>query len=108
LHLLAVWQYLTPEEAEVEFQRVDGSQKGRVVLYTLSTCMWCKMAKNLLRDLGVAYEYVDVDTLQGDEKESVKKEIRRWNPDGSYPTIVINDAVVVCGFDETEIREKLP
>lgn len=92
----------------MEFQRVDGSQKGRVVLYTLSTCMWCKMAKNLLRDLGVAYEYVDVDTLQGDEKESVKKEIRRWNPDGSYPTIVINDAVVVCGFDETEIREKLP
>lgn len=92
----------------MEFQRVDGSQKGRVVLYTLSTCMWCKMAKNLLRDLGVAYEYVDVDTLQGDEKESVKKEIRRWNPDGSYPTIVINDAVVVCGFDEIEIREKLP
>jgi len=65
------------------------------------------MAKNLLRDLGVGYEFVDVDQLQGDEKDAAKKEIRRWNPDGSYPTIVINDAVAVCGFDETEIREKL-
>ncbi|MCX7039766.1 MAG: glutaredoxin family protein, partial [Spirochaetes bacterium] len=32
-------------------------------MYTLSTCMWCRMAKNLLRDLGVGYEYVDVDLL---------------------------------------------
>ena len=89
------------------FQRVDGTDKGKVVLYTLSTCMWCKMAKNLLRDLSVGYQYVDVDQLQGDEKEAVKKEIRRWNPDGSYPTIVLNDADALCGFDETEIREKL-
>ena len=92
----------------MEFQRVDGSQKGKVVLYTLSTCMWCRMAKTLLKDLGVAYEYVDVDLLPVDEKESVKKEFRRWNPDGSYPTIIINDSVAVCGYDETEIREKLP
>jgi glutaredoxin-like protein NrdH len=91
----------------VTFQRVDGTDKGKVVLYTLSTCMWCRMAKNLLRDLGVGYEYVDVDQLQGDEKEAAKKEIRRWNPDGSYPTIVLNDADALCGFDETEIREKL-
>lgn len=89
------------------FQRMEGTQKGRIVLYTLSTCMWCRMAKNLLRDLGVGYEFVDVDQLQGEEKDAAKKEIRRWNPDGSYPTIVINDAVAVCGFDETEIREKL-
>jgi len=91
----------------VTFQRVDGTDKGKVVLYTLSTCMWCKMAKNLLRDLSVGYQYVDVDQLQGDEKEAVKKEIRRWNPDGSYPTIVLNDTDALCGFDETEIREKL-
>lgn len=89
------------------FQRVNGSQKGKVVLYTLSTCMWCRMVKNLLHDLGVGYEYVDVDLLPVEEKEPVKKEIRRWNPDGSYPTIVINDSIAVCGYDETEIREKL-
>jgi glutaredoxin len=86
---------------------VEGADKGRIVLYTLSTCMWCRMAKNLLKDLGVSYEYVDVDTLAGEEKDEVKKEIKRWNPDGSYPTIVINDAECVSGFDEVELKGKI-
>jgi glutaredoxin len=108
LNRSAVPEYLIRKEVVVVFQRIDGAQKGKVILYTLSTCMWCRMAKTLLKDLGVGYEYVDVDLLPVEEKESVKKEIRRWNPDGSYPTIVINDSIAVCGYDETEIRAKLP
>jgi glutaredoxin-like protein NrdH len=92
---------------EVTFQHVEGTDKGRIVLYTLSTCMWCRMAKNLLRDLGVGYEYIDVDSLPPAEKDEVKKEIKKWNPDGSYPTMVINDKDCVSGFDEAEIREKI-
>ncbi|MGO9307455.1 MAG: glutaredoxin family protein [Spirochaetia bacterium] len=91
----------------VEFQRVEGTDKGTIVLYTLSTCMWCRMAKNLLKDLGVCYDYVDVDTLPAEEKDAVKKEIKKWNPDGSYPTLVINNKECVSGFDEAEIREKI-
>ena len=41
------------------------------------------------------------------EKDEVKKEIKKWNPDGSYPTMVINDKDCVSGFDEAEIREKI-
>jgi glutaredoxin-like protein NrdH len=93
--------------AKVTFQHVEGTDKGRIVLYTLSTCMWCRMAKNLLHDLGVGYEYIDVDSLPQGEKDEVKKEIKKWNPDGSYPTLVINDKDSVSGFDETEIREKI-
>ena len=91
----------------MEFVRVEGSDKGRIVLYTLSTCMWCRMAKNLLKDMGVGYEYIDVDTLSAEEKDSVKKEIKKWNPDGSYPTMVIREEASVSGFDEQEIREKI-
>jgi glutaredoxin len=65
------------------------------------------MAKNLLHDLGVGYEYVDVDSLPLEEKDAVKKEIRKYNPDGSYPTIVINENEYVSGFDEAEIRGKI-
>jgi len=91
----------------VAFQHVEGADKGRILVYALSTCMWCRMAKNLLNDLGVGYEYVDVDLLPVEEKDAVKKEIRKWNPDGSYPTIVINDKECVSGFDELEIKEKI-
>lgn len=88
-------------------ERVGGEDKGRIIVYALSTCMWCRMAKNLLKDLGVGYEYVDVDLLPAEEKDAVKKEIRKWNPDGSYPTIVIRDKVAISGFDEVEIKEKI-
>jgi len=91
----------------VTFKHVDGRQNGNIVIYTLSTCMWCRMTKTLLKDIGVAYSYVDVDTLAGEEKEQAKAEIKRWNPSGSYPTIVINDRECLSGFDETEIRGKL-
>jgi glutaredoxin-like protein NrdH len=89
------------------FERVEGSDKGRIVLYSLSTCMWCRMAKNLLRDLGVGFDFIDVDTLPVEEKDAVKKVIKQFNPDGSYPTIVINEKEAISGFDEVEIREKI-
>jgi glutaredoxin-like protein NrdH len=94
-------------EENLVFQRVDGADKGKLVLYTLSTCMWCKMTKSFLKDMGVCYEYVDVDTLKGAERDAAKKEVRKWNPDGSYPTLVINDTEAVSGFNEQKIREKL-
>jgi glutaredoxin len=64
------------------------------------------MAKSLLRELGLAYSFVDVDTLEGADKDAAKAEIKRWNPSGSYPTIVIDDREAISGYDETEIREK--
>jgi glutaredoxin len=91
----------------VDFQAVKGADKGKIVLYTLSTCMWCRMAKDLLKDLGVAYSFVDVDMLEAAEKERARQEMKKWNPEGSYPTIVIGNRECISGFDEDEIREKI-
>ncbi len=82
------------------------SQHGEVTLYALSTCPWCKKTKRLLGDNGVAYRYVDVDLLEGDEAERVVNEISRLNPMRSFPTIVINGKVI-AGFQEERIREAL-
>ena len=86
---------------------VDGKEASKVMLYTLSTCVWCKRTKALLKDLGVAYDYIDVDLLTGDEEEAVVKEIKKHNPDCSFPTLVINDSQCIVGFKEDEIREAL-
>jgi glutaredoxin-like protein NrdH len=89
------------------FQAIQGMDKGKIVLYGLSTCMWCRMAKDLLKDLGVAFSFVDVDMLDASEKETAKKEIKKWNPECSYPTIILGDRECISGYDETEIREKI-
>ena len=88
-------------------EHVDGVNKGKVMLYALSTCVWCKRTKQFLGNLGVKFDYVFVDLLKGSDKESVMKEIERWNPRCSFPTLVINDEICVVGFKEEEIREAL-
>ncbi len=87
--------------------RVEGKEKGTIILYALSTCVWCKKAKRLLDELGVAYEYVYVDLLPREENTAVKNEIRRWNPQGSFPTIVIDNDRCIVGFDEDKIMKEI-
>lgn len=87
--------------------RVNGVNRGHILLYALSTCVWCKKTKRLLGELGVEYYYIDVDLLAGEEKTEIENDLSRWNPRRSFPTIVINNEKTVIGFDEDEIREAL-
>ncbi len=87
-------------------EHVAGIDVGEVMLYALSTCIWCKKTKQLLDELGVAYDYEYVDLLQGKERTEAMDTVRRWNPSCSFPTLVINDKCIV-GFRESEIREAL-
>jgi glutaredoxin-like protein NrdH len=75
------------------------------MLYTLSTCVWCKKTKALLQDLGLSYNYVDVDMLSGAEQDAAYQDMWKYNQSTSFPTIVINDGrQVILGFNEDEIR----
>ena len=86
---------------------VDGKHAGKVMLYALSTCVWCKKTKALLDELDIAYEYEDVDLLSGPEEESAMNEMKKYNPDCSFQMLVINDKKRIIGFQEDEIREAL-
>ncbi|HOW15412.1 MAG: glutaredoxin family protein [Methanosarcina sp.] len=86
---------------------VPGVDRGKVIMYGLSTCVWCKKTKKLLTDLGVDFDYIYVDRLEGEEENEAVKEVRRFNPSTSFPTTVINDEKAIVGFKEKEIREAL-
>jgi glutaredoxin-like protein NrdH len=90
-------------------EKVSGKKTAHhVQIFTLSTCGWCKKTKELLKDLDVAYEYVDVDTLSGEEYTEATNEVKKYNPYRTYPTIVIDHGKhVIHGFKDKEIREKL-
>ncbi len=89
----------------MEIGHVDGENKGKVMLYALSTCIWCKKTKKLLDKLGIKYDYIYADLLEGKEKEDTKKEIMKHNPRCSFPTLVINDEKCIAGFQPDEIKE---
>ena len=86
---------------------VPGKQNKNILLYALSTCVWCKKTKHLLDTLGVAYDYIYVDFLDGEEKARIVEEQKQWNPHCSYPTLVIDNKKCIVGFKEDEIREAL-
>lgn len=88
----------------VPFTHVDGKDCGKVTFYGLSTCAWCRKTRRLLDELGVAYDYVYVDLLDRAGQEKAMAEVRRWNPNESFPTLVFNDASCVLGYDEAKIR----
>lgn len=78
----------------------------RPKLYALSTCSHCKSTKRLLTECDVEYDYVEVDDLEGDERKAILADIKELNPRCSFPTIKINDTVIV-GYKEKEIKEAL-
>ncbi|OGF50911.1 MAG: NrdH-redoxin [Candidatus Firestonebacteria bacterium GWA2_43_8] len=91
----------------MEVNHVKGKKAGEVMLYTLSTCIWCKKTKAFLNELGVEYYYIDVDTITKEEKEKISEEVEKWNAAVSFPTIVINNKEAVLGYQPDEIKEKL-
>ncbi|MBN2535704.1 MAG: glutaredoxin family protein [Spirochaetales bacterium] len=91
----------------MEFTHVDGKNKGKVLLYAISTCIWCKKTKHLLTDLGIAYDYIDVDLLSEKEKSEIRKEVLKWKDRVAYPLIVINGEQCIPAYEPEKIKETL-
>jgi len=89
-----------------------GSVPGRhnehkVIFYGLSTCIWCKRTRQFFENQGIAFDYIYVDLLSGQEQEEVLAQVRRWNLSMSFPTIVVDDSRVVIGYNPEQIKEIL-
>ena len=77
-----------------------------VTLYALSTCVHCKNAKKFLDEKGIDYECTYVDRLGGDERQQAIDEVKKNNPNLSFPTLLIGDKCIV-GFKKDEIQDAL-
>ena len=78
----------------------------KVKIYTLSTCSHCKAAKKFLNENQIIFDATDVDLLQGADREAALNEVIQFNPQRSFPTIIIGKKIIV-GFKEKDIREAL-
>lgn len=86
---------------------VPGENQGKVFLFTLSTCVWCKKTKALLKELGVSHSYIDTDLVQGSSKHDLMADFKKFSSEISFPTIVIDDGKeIIVGFDEDKIRQR--
>ena len=85
---------------------LGGFMQETIWLYSLSTCSHCKAIKRLLGECKVEYKFTDVDQLSMDARKAILNDIKRFNPECSFPTVIIGDKVIV-GYNENEIMEAL-
>jgi glutaredoxin len=65
-----------------------------VQLYTLSTCPWCRKAKKFFSEREVPFDCVDVDLLEGEQKDQVVDTVNRISGGLQYPVAVIGETVI--------------
>jgi glutaredoxin-like protein NrdH len=92
----------------MQFSKVSGQKKQhKVVLYALSTCAWCKMTKQFLKDNDVEYDYIDVDLCEEEDKQKIREHIQSKGGPLSYPTIIIDDNMLITGLRKDKLKEAL-
>jgi glutaredoxin-like protein NrdH len=92
----------------MNFSRVSGkNSKHKVLVYALSTCVWCKMTKQFLKDNDIEYEYVNVDLCDEDDKVKIRQHIQSKGGNLSYPTIIIDGEILITGFRKDKLKEAL-
>jgi len=77
-----------------------------VMVYALSTCPYCRMTRTYLDDHDVEYDSLEVDLLEGQERDDAIAEVKRLSGGTSFPVVVIGDEVIV-GFNKKRIKELL-
>jgi len=78
----------------------------KIMIYALSTCPFCSMAKKYFTKNQITFNSVDVDLLKEEDKEKTISEVQKISGRRAFPVIVI-DNVVIVGYDELQIKEAL-
>ncbi|MFB3890255.1 MAG: glutaredoxin family protein [Candidatus Bathyarchaeia archaeon] len=92
----------------MDISKVPGTDnRHKVMMYALSTCVWCKMTKQFLKDQSVEFEYVDVDLCSEEDKQKIRETIQAKGGSLSYPTTIVDDKIVVTGFRKDKLKEAL-
>jgi glutaredoxin-like protein NrdH len=82
----------------------EGKKIAKVVLFAISTCIWCKKTKKLLNELQIAYDYIDVDLEPREVRQQINEELKKWTQNVSYPFIIVNEERFIQGYEEEEIK----
>lgn len=72
-----------------------------ITIYTTSSCVYCKMAKEFFKSNNIAYKEINVENDLDAQQEMIKKSSQM-----GVPVIEINGSVIV-GFDKGHVEKLL-
>lgn len=80
--------------------------KKEITIYSLSTCVHCKDTINYIAEKGVEFSFIDIDTLEKAERKKILKNLKKINPECTFPTTAIGDKTVI-GFEVDHLDKAL-
>jgi len=93
----------------LNYSSVEGSRNDKdIVIYSLSTCGFCKRAMTYLKDKGFSYRYIHLDQTPLETKSEVKRLLKAsFNEDVAFPFAVIDKESYLVGFIEEDWKRTL-
>ncbi len=95
----------------LKFTAEKGKDSGHTIkVYALSTCGFCKRALQFLRDNKIAFNYIYVDLLEPDLKDTVKGDlVKKYGERLAFPFVVLDEDKenqrVIVGFMQDEFED---
>jgi glutaredoxin len=79
----------------------------KVFMYTLSTCPWCRKARQFFKSNNIPFDYVDYDLQPEGKQEKIMEEISKISPNArSFPLVIIGEQAIV-GYNPEKYSEAL-
>jgi glutaredoxin-like protein NrdH len=85
------------------FERKD----MKVHLYALSTCPYCRKAKQFLQEHKINFTFTDVDLAVGEERNRAVEKVLQLTGGRDFPVLVVDDEQVCVGYNPDRYREML-
>jgi glutaredoxin len=64
------------------------------MMYTLSTCPWCRKTKAWFNERNIPFDYVDYDLANAVEKNAIKERLTKEKLDLSFPIVFIDETCI--------------
>lgn len=77
-----------------------------VFMYTLSTCPWCRKAKQFFKDNNIPFDYVDYDLQPEDDQEKIMEKMLKISGARSFPVVTIGEQVII-GYNPDKYSDLL-
>ncbi len=87
---------------------IEGNKNThKVLLYALSTCIWCRKTRTFLEEESVDFDFIYVDLVIADERKAAREHIRQYSTSTSFPATIINERDCIIGFKPERLKEYL-
>lgn len=85
---------------QLDYTTVDGEKQDHdLVVYSLSTCAFCKKAIEFLKEHGYRFRFTYLDLIGIELKRSAKQELKAAYGDiPVFPVLVVDSKTAVSGF----------